>query len=239
MKRLICVECGQEHLTRFGNPACTSHKKPITAAEEAKLAARFNRAPRPERGVEPCTNPPVHGSKICTVHGGTTKQAKSAATRNLSRARAEQAVATYGLARDIEPHEAILEEIARTNGHVHWLAQVVADLQKDDLTWGVTSHESGYGAEGPIDKVTHTAAVNAWLGLYQAERKHLVDVCKTAIQVGIAEQQVQLAEQQGQLVVRILQGVFGDPELGLSPAQASAARKVASRHLRLVDGGAA
>lgn len=239
MKRLICVECGQEHLTRFGNPACTSHKKPITAAEEAKLAARFNRAPRPERGVEPCTNPPVHGSKICTVHGGATKQAKSAATRNLSRARAELAVATYGLPRNIEPHEAILEEIARTNGAVFWLAEIVAQLEQNDLTWGVTSHESGYGAEGPIDKVTHTAAVNAWLSLYQTERKHLVDVCKTAIQVGIAEREVRLAEQQSQMVAQLFRAVFDDPELGLSPAQALAARKVASRHLRLVDGGAA
>jgi len=234
MKHLICVECGQEHLTHDGRPSCRGHKEAIIAEKEAILAARYKRPPRPERPREPCHCYPINGTTSCRMHGRGS-QVKAAAARKVKMAKAELVVDTYGLPRDVPADVALIEEIARTNGHVHWLGGIVARLQQDDLTWGTTSHEQGVGAEGPIDKTTHTANVNTWLSLYQAERTHLVKVCKEAIHAGIAEREVRLAEQQGQMVAQLLRSVFADPELGLTPVQALAARKVASRHLRLVD----
>jgi hypothetical protein len=46
-------------------------------------------------------------------------------------------------------------------------------------------------------EVVSKAGVNVWLMLYQAERKHLVDVCQVAINCGIEERRVKLAEQRG------------------------------------------
>jgi hypothetical protein len=71
-----------------------------------------------------------------------------------------------------------------------------------------------------------------WLTLYQAERSHLVNVCKAAIACGLAEREVRLAEQQGQLLAELLRAVFSDPALGLTVKQRAAAMTVASQHLR-------
>lgn len=214
----VCPKCGVEHeaFVGTGAPRCQKHTK---------------------HGAKQCRQPALAGVDACRLHCGGIARAREKGKANLERKAAEQAVATYGLPRDIDPHTALLEEICRTAGHVDWLGRVVAELQQDDLVWGQHSTEYGIGPEGPIDKTTHQAGINVWVDLYQRERKHLVDVCKTAIACGIAERQVRIAEEQGRLIADILRAIIADPELALEPARQEVARRVAARHLRALPAG--
>jgi hypothetical protein len=163
----------------------------------------------------------------CAFHGGLTENHNKAAQTEQAR----RAVATYGLPRDIDPAKALLEEVARTAGHVDYLAEKVRELEPEALVWSKSKAERITASETPGTNVTIAAQVNVWLELYRAERKHLVDVSKTALAAGIAERQVKLAEQHGHLIADVLRKVLADPELGLTDEQRKAVPAVARRHL--------
>lgn len=148
---------------------------------------------------------------------------------------AEAALVTLGLPQDGDPFEILIAEIARTNGHVLWLAGIVAKLDEEDVTWGLTESEIQQGADPKTDsyiRTKHGSGVNVWIQLYQAERTHLVRVCKEAIALGLAERQVELAEQMGKIVADVLRATVADPELDLTPTQQGVALRVVSKHLR-------
>jgi len=173
---------------------------------------------------------------VCNTHGARAPQVKAAGQRRVETAKAEIAVRTYGLAVDIDPFDAILDEIARTYGHVLWLADIIAALEEKALAFGPTetsvTESTVERARGNTRTATASAGVNVWVELYQWERKHLVDVSKTAILCGLAEREVEMAEQQGNMIAALLNAVFGDPTLDLSEAQQQSARVVVSKHLR-------
>jgi hypothetical protein len=100
--------------------------------------------------------------------------------------------------------------------------------------WGRTKTRQGVGAEGPIDVTDEAAAVNIWLQLYQAERKHLVQVCTAALNAGVEERRVRLAEQQGATLAGVIRAVLAD--LQLTAEQQSRVAEVVPRHLRAVAG---
>jgi hypothetical protein len=164
------------------------------------------------------------GVGACKLHGGAMPNHRIAAQREI----AARAVVTYGLPREVDPRDALLEEVHRTAGAVDWLRGQVEALDTDAVTWGITEERSSTGKDG--DSTTQAAAVNVWVQLYQQERKHLVDVCKAAISAGIEERRVRLAEQQGALLAGVIRGILGD--LDLTPAQAARVSEVVPRHLR-------
>lgn len=137
----------------------------------------------------------------CKLHGGSNPSGKKHAQKLMAAA----AVITYGLPREVDPHTALLEEVHRTAGHVAWLAGRVAELEQEALVWGTTKVVTG-----DESSATEEARPNAWLILYQQERKHLAAVCSTAIQAGIAERQVRLAEEQGAMIAQVIRGVLED-----------------------------
>src|SRR4051794_4482960 len=74
---------------------------------------------------------PTPGHGRCRLHGGCSPSGRKAA----GRAAAVEAVHVYGLPRDIDPHQALRDELSRTNGHVAWLADVIASFEtRDELT---------------------------------------------------------------------------------------------------------
>lgn len=164
------------------------------------------------------------GTGTCKLHGGSMRNHKIAAGKAI----AAKAVETYGLPREIDPRDALLEEVHRTAGAVAWLQTQVQALQDDEVTWGTTEAKRSTGKDG--DSLTQAAAVNVWVQLYQQERRHLVDVCKAAISAGIEERRVRLAEQQGALLADVIRGILGD--LQLSAAQNAMVAEVVPRHLR-------
>ncbi len=119
-----------------------------------------------------------------------------------------------------DPHTALLEELHRTAGHVAWLAETVARLERDQMGESVGGGGGGWPSTEP----------GLWVKLYQHERAHLATVAKTCVAVGIEERRVQLAEQQGHLLARVIDGILTDLGVRDHPEAATVVR----RHLALV-----
>lgn len=147
---------------------------------------------------------PKKGFTVCRFCGGSAPQVIAAAERRLQRQAGEEAVATYGLPIDIDPQQALLAEVRRTYGHVAWLADVVASIDREALVWGVSEETSGHDGSGDVALAKRTAAPNVWLDLYRRERKHLVEVCRAAIASGIEERRLQMEEAHGDLLAGVL-----------------------------------
>lgn len=164
------------------------------------------------------------GAGPCKLHGGATWAHRAAAGREI----AQRAVSTFGLPREVDPRDALLEEVHRSAGHVDWLRQQVADLEAGQVVWGPTEAKRSTGKDG--DSLTQAAAVNVWVQLYNEERRHLVNVSKAAIAAGIEERRVRLAEQQGAALAGVIRGILTD--LDLTPAQAALVGEIVPRRLR-------
>lgn len=133
------------------------------------------------------TSHPGYGN--CASHFGATP----AHVRAAALAIGEEIKVTYGLPIEVDPHVALLEELARTNGHVAWLGHLVSKIDQDDVTY--------LNAVGVED----TSAI---VKLYQSERAHLVKTAKTAIDAGVQEREISLAEAQAQAVVAVITGTL-------------------------------
>ena len=177
---------------------------------------------RSSRTGERCKRWAAKGATVCPTHGGRAPQVKAAAKRRRDEATAIAALATYGLPITIDPAQALLDEVHRTAGHVAWLAQLVADLDKADLT-----QRAENGAVAP----------SVWVDLYQRERAHLTRVAKSAVDAGIAERQVKLAEQQGALLAGAVQRILD--ALDLTPEQRARVPEVVPAVFRQIEQGAA
>lgn len=173
------------------------------------------------------------GTGRCKLHGGSTPTHEKAGQKAL----AAEAVKTFGLPREVDPRDALLEEVYRTAGAVDWLHQQVQALTPDDVIWGRTEEVARDSGEFPGTDTTYSAAAHAWVRLWQEERKHLLAVVKAAIAAGIEERKVRLAEQQGALLSDVIKRILGD--LGLTVEQQKRAPEVVVKHLRAVAGGLA
>lgn len=185
------------------------------------------------RTGDQCKKRPMRGQTVCGSHGGRSPIAKAAAERRLKEQEARAAVTMFGLPREVDARDALLEEVYRTAGAVDWLTEKVRELAPDAAVWGVTERTEKTATEFEGIDTTEAAAVNIWIELWQKERKHLVDVSKAAIAAGIEERRVKLAEQQGALLASVIKQILGD--LDLTPAQADRAPQIVAGHLRQVS----
>ena len=131
---------------------------------------------RKRSGVGRCRHGAGHGTDhpgygCCKFHGGSSPNGRAAAKR----AKQTEAMERLGLPRAVEPHQGLLEEIARTAGHIDWLRAQLEPLDEGAL-------------EG--------TATGLW-SMYSRERDRFVPVCSRAISAGVAERQVKLAEESG------------------------------------------
>ena len=138
------------------------------------------------------------------MHGASAPQVRRRAAERVVEARAVELARQYGVPRDVLPMQALTEELARTQGHVDWLAAQL-DHRNDPQ----------------------------WLGVYQAERAHLARLAQTmAPLLEKAEQQrAVLSERTIDQLQLALTGILG--ELGHDPSS-DAVRAVVARHLRRV-----
>ncbi len=182
---------------------------------------------RSQQSGDRCKRSRCPGLDKCSVHCGLSRAQREA---KAAEAEARKAVVTYGLPRDVSPTDALLDEVRYTAGHVAWLRERVAELAPDALTWGTREMVDKQATEFPGTDTTEAAAVNMWLELYYRERKHLVDVCKAAISVGIEERMVRLAEAQGALLNDVIRRILA--RLSLSSAQSALLPVVVPEELR-------
>lgn len=179
---------------------------------DRKQARPHERCPARNRSGDPCGHPAGWGTDhagagLCRNHGGCTPNGR----RNAQTIIARRAVATYGLPREVDPAVALLEEVARTAGHVEWLGARIREMNPDAPVSGTI------GA--------------AWLDLYRAERRHLVRVCRDAIAAGAEARRVRIAEETGAAIVAVLHAVLAD--LGLADNEDVPA--LVARHLRAIS----
>lgn len=147
-----------------------------------------------------CDLDAVHGATVCHKHGaGRGSPARKAADRRIEAERIghqmQKAVSTYGLPVEVDPGQALLEEVARTVGHVAWLRARVDALSEKQLHAG--------GQPAPL------------LLSYRAERAHLVRVAADACRAGLEARQIALMERQADLIVEAFRRFAGD--LGHNP----------------------
>lgn len=198
----------------------------------------------------------MHGQRVCRMHGGKTPGALAKGAARQAEEEARRAVATLGLAVDVSPAEALLEEVRWTAGHVAWLRARVQELEDrallirpgegedpedigalgktsaHPLVWGQTEYSSKTGGEDWGTRTVEKAAPSIWYELYTRERKHLVDVCTAALRAGVEERRVQLAEQQGHLLAQVIRAILHD--LGLTTTQQQLVATVVPKHLRAI-----
>lgn len=187
---------------------------------------------------KPCGQGPVAGGKTCKYHGGHTPAALKVSEKRIQEELLRMRMTTYGGPRDVEPAEALLEEVRWTAGHVQWLREQVQTLNPDEITWGLAEETEKGATEFPGTDTVKKAAPSVWLQLYREERKHLSQICADCLRLGIEERRLRLAERQGSLIAEMIRKLLEDPELGLNPSQQVAGRAIASRHLRLLSGTA-
>jgi hypothetical protein len=200
---------------------------PETPPEPPKCKARSSRT------GAPCKRRPMQGQQVCGTHGGKAPQNLAAAERRMAEIRAAKAVANFGLLREIDPKDALLEELYRTAGAIDWLHAQILELDPDGIIWGRTEEVDKGAGEHPGIDTTHAAAVNVWVQLWQKERDHLAAVAKAAIAAGIEERRVKLAEQQGALLAGVVKRILAD--LHLTTEQAAEAPRIVAYHFRSVD----
>jgi len=182
---------------------------------------------------EACASSPVPGGTRCGRHGGNSPKAKAAAEQRTAQQELTQSVGTLGIREkypDIDPGQALLSEIQISHAHVQWLRAKVAEIEPNELVWGITKTEAGIGPQGPVDTTTQEAGFHTWYQLYTREREHFAKLTTMALKAGIEARKIALAEQQGAMVARALQEIFG--KLALSKQQAALLPTVVPAALR-------
>lgn len=170
-----------------------------------------------------CTRPAGWGTDHvgygrCKLHGGSTRSH----SRGAGVAKARTAAATYGLPVDIDPAEALLDEVRRTYGHVVWLLDAIRDLEPDALVWGLTEEQHQEATEFPGVNRTYAATPNALLQAYREERDHLRRVAADTLRAGVEERRVRLAEQHGQLFMEAQKRILARFGIEITPEVAAA-----------------
>jgi len=202
-----CARCGQAH------ERCSGHN----------------------RAGNPCGRWPMPDQRVCKHHGGASPRALAAAVRRREQRQAVLAAESFGLPREVDPHTALLEELHRTAGAVQWLSAVVADIDQEDLVWGKVKETRGTQLEKGADNgTTHAAGPNAFVALWQSERKHLLLVAKSCLDAGIEERRVRLAESAGQQLASVVRAVLD--RLDLTDEQRSTALVVVPDEFRRLAG---
>jgi hypothetical protein len=186
-----------------------------SAPIEGRCAAHVNRSERnPDGGF--CEKWPLAGQRRCGTHGGASPQAKAAADRRRQEASVAALAVTYGLPVEIDPVDALLGELWRTQGAVLWLQAQIADLAPEEIGWGQTEVKTVNSVEFGGTDTTEAAAINVLVQLYQRERQHLAKVSRDCVSVGIelklAQRMDAIASDVMSKLAVILRALGHDPE---------------------------
>lgn len=132
----------------------------------------------------------------------------------------------------IDPGELLLMELARAQAMVDGLDQAVSELGPTDLTDPPEMIGSGLSViswHGANNLVTH----------HLDQRKHLAAVATAALKIGLQERALAQSNEQARILLRIVQGVLGSPDIQLTQQQQQQIRTVLAALLRSADPQAA
>lgn len=190
-----------------GNPKPAPRSQPpLTPYQEKILKSQgyiptrckgFNRADETGERVR-CKQWAIRGGEVCKTHGGTLPNVKKKAAAVLRDEAVKKAMVTYGLPLKVSPQVALMEELARTNGHIAWLSDKIQSMEAGDLIWGQIeeSKRSGYEDENNWDEEKVGAVMHLWVQLYFRERQHLARIADLMVKNGLSAIQLRLQERQ-------------------------------------------
>lgn len=180
------------------------------------------------------TDHPGYGN--CRYHGGRTQSGKIHAARERAQEIAADQKQRFGGMRvtNVVAEQVLLEEVARSAAMVRFLEDKISQWPAEFKTGTGLPRlvEEHYGA----NTVTVSESERrAWLYEYRQERKHLVEVTKSAISAKLSERVVSMAETQGYLFAQMLRATFA--EIHLTAEQARKVQAVMPRILREAASG--
>lgn len=159
----------------------------------------------------------------CRRHGGATESHKRAAQREI----AQEECARLAVPIEIDPGEALLQELYRTWGWIKTYELAVDGLElTSGSLWSPMFHQTG-GLTGEVK-------AHILVELMFRERQHAKDVAAAAIRAGVEQRRLDLEERRAELIAEVFRKVFADREIGLSKDKQRVALAAAGRHLRLV-----
>lgn len=167
------------------------------------------------------------GFGSCKLHGGSTQSGRKSAQIKIAKAEVER----LKLPKDVDPHEALLDELRRSLSWVLYLEEQVGDLAEPDLTWGQTRWKSGGEDRGR----TYESKPHALYEMYVRERKAYLEAAKACANAGVELRRVQIAEEQGRLLFSAINQIL--EALDLTPEQSNRVPEVVPRVLRAVTAG--
>lgn len=177
--------------------------------------ARTGMCPGTSRTGKPCGHRAGYGTDhvgygYCKHHTGSTPSGRKHAQREVAR----EAVRVLGLPRDVDPQEALAEELARTAGQIDWLYQEQLSTL-DGLTQPqyVRTDKDGGTTEGPL-------VPSVFLELYEQNRRHYAQVARFAAAAGVEHRRVELEEAQVMLFAHAMRALAD--RLQLTPEQRAA-----------------
>lgn len=163
-----------------------------------------------------CTQPagwgtPHPGVGRCKLHGGSTPSHVAAGQKAL----AERAARTYGVAREVNPVQAMVELLHDSAGHVAWLRDIVQESEPDALVWGKADEVNRESGEFPGVDTKYAAAPSVWLAQYDRERRFLLDVSRDLARLGIEWDAREAIRKQGAALAAVVRATVR--RLGLDP----------------------
>ena len=186
-------------------------------------------------GTERCTQPRIHGTTVCRMHGGAARQVRRRAAANVARDRALAEARRLGGSLDVDPHEVLLAQVREAAANVEvlrgYVAGLAVDLADDGTAIAVPEQRIEWDKGG-----THVdAKVHVLVAMYNDERDRLVRFSKLAIDAGVAERQVRVAEQQAQRLGQAFSRALDAAAEHLTPAGREAVRVALAAELRRLD----
>lgn len=160
-----------------------------------------------------CKRSAVPGATVCVIHGGRAPQVQAAATRRLVLEQAVREVQLWGGRRDLHPTEALLELVGSKAAEVAYWESRVAELDHDQLGWGVTREKHG----GDDGGTTWEAKLNVALDQLHIAQRDLKEFAAASLKAGVDEAHVKLRRTQAEQAVAVLQAALADPRIGVAP----------------------
>lgn len=223
-----CDKCGQVH-ERDNLATCKAHRNDGT----------------------PCRSYPVHGARVCRLHGGAAPQVKAKAEERAFSNKLER-VMRFSIGdptprhRGMSPEEHMLETLAQASQAVAILSGWVEDLNMPgpDEDAGPMADIVGVDDDGnPILRsqrfeflgLNHQRdlAVHPLVTLLERWIDRRAKIAYQCAQVGISDRMVRLAESQAGLLIGVVQALLDG--LDLSEADRARARRIVADRMRLVS----
>lgn len=141
---------------------------------------------------------------------------------------------------NIDPSMVMMEELRRSVAMVRWLEERIN-------MWEIPSIEEVNDSTRPdlinlgglpalmtqtFKGTPYATDINSWLVLYREERAHMILVAKTAHNMGVKDQMIQLAQGQGLILASAIRAVLA--ALNLSPDQHALVPTVVPQVIRSV-----